>query len=338
MSLEARYRRLLLVLPTEHRVAYGDEMLEVMLAGAEPGQRRPSPRETADLVRTAVWMRVGQVFSRVTDGRWRGVAAVFAVISTMMLAAEHLRPFVGDASIGRAIVWDDVDGWSRIAQASGWLLAAGCVLIGWRVAAVVAGWLAVAAEAAWLASQWPLWQADVVAAWWQWILAVTCAITLSVRTVRGHGIRLLGAKRVAWLGALSGLVAVSMFMDSLVHLRGIPERVGPGPWPWIDVVGAALLGGYGLTLLVSLAAVDGWLRRRVLVLLAPPLAMLALAGSQVGNPLLAGGEALPQTVATLLILPLAVIVSALVMVHRRERRMVLLRLGRQAELAKAAQD
>jgi hypothetical protein len=230
-----------------------------MLAGAEPGRCRTSPGETADLIGAAVRMRLGQAVSKVTDRRWRDVAAVFAVIAALMLAAEHLRPLVGDASIGRAVGWKDADDWSRIAQASGWLLAACCVRMEWKVAAAVTGWPAVAAEAAWLVSQWPLWQADVVAAWWQWVLAVTCAVTLSVRTERRQGIRL-----------------------------------------------------------------------------APSMAMLVLVGWEDGRLLQTRGNTVAQTVVTLLIAPVSVVVSALVMVHWRERRGELLRLGRQAEMAKAA--
>ena len=42
-DLELRYRRLLALLPWEHRRRYEDEMLGVLLDGAKEGQRRPRP-------------------------------------------------------------------------------------------------------------------------------------------------------------------------------------------------------------------------------------------------------------------------------------------------------
>ena len=57
-GLEWRYRRLLAWYPRSFRREQEDEMLAVLMAGARPGQRRPGLLETADLLRSALGMRL----------------------------------------------------------------------------------------------------------------------------------------------------------------------------------------------------------------------------------------------------------------------------------------
>ena len=63
-QLERRYRRLLAFYPEAFRGEHEEEMLAVLLAGAEEGQRRPSLAEAIDLVRNAILMRMGQMFEK----------------------------------------------------------------------------------------------------------------------------------------------------------------------------------------------------------------------------------------------------------------------------------
>ena len=57
-DLERGYRRLLAWFPPEFRRENGQEVLAVLMAGARDGQRRPGLAESADLVRSGVWMRL----------------------------------------------------------------------------------------------------------------------------------------------------------------------------------------------------------------------------------------------------------------------------------------
>jgi len=57
-DLERRYRRLLACYPRAFRSEYEQEILAVLMAGAEDGQQRPRLGEAADLIRTATWMRL----------------------------------------------------------------------------------------------------------------------------------------------------------------------------------------------------------------------------------------------------------------------------------------
>ena len=63
-QLERRYQRLLAFYPTAFRREHEQEMLSVLIAGAEEGQRRPSLAEAIDLVSNAISMRLGQMFEQ----------------------------------------------------------------------------------------------------------------------------------------------------------------------------------------------------------------------------------------------------------------------------------
>jgi len=57
-DLERGYRRLLGWYPPEFRHQNGQEILAVLMAGARDGQRRPGLAESADLIRSGLWMRL----------------------------------------------------------------------------------------------------------------------------------------------------------------------------------------------------------------------------------------------------------------------------------------
>ena len=63
-QLERRYRRLLAFYPQTFRREHEEEMLSVLMAGAEERQRRSFLAEAIDLVSNAVFMRLGQMFER----------------------------------------------------------------------------------------------------------------------------------------------------------------------------------------------------------------------------------------------------------------------------------
>ena len=58
-DLERAYRRLLAWYPREFRRENEQEILAVLMAGADEGQQRPRPGEAANLIRHALWMRLG---------------------------------------------------------------------------------------------------------------------------------------------------------------------------------------------------------------------------------------------------------------------------------------
>jgi hypothetical protein len=62
-NLERRYRRLLNCFPARYRREHEQEILSVLMIGAEDGQRWPRLAEAADLLRSATSMRL--------RNRWR---------------------------------------------------------------------------------------------------------------------------------------------------------------------------------------------------------------------------------------------------------------------------
>ncbi|MGH3121685.1 MAG: hypothetical protein ACRDND_11770, partial [Streptosporangiaceae bacterium] len=57
-ALEQGYRRLLACYPRMYRREHAEEILAVLMASAPQGQRRPRLAESADLLRSALKMRL----------------------------------------------------------------------------------------------------------------------------------------------------------------------------------------------------------------------------------------------------------------------------------------
>jgi hypothetical protein len=83
-GLEARYRGLLRWFPREHRERHGEEMVGVLLAAAPSGRDRPSAAETADLLRTAVRLRLRPGRALIDRGGWRDMLAMYSVAAPLV--------------------------------------------------------------------------------------------------------------------------------------------------------------------------------------------------------------------------------------------------------------
>jgi hypothetical protein len=84
-ALERRYRRLLAWYPAAFRHEQADEMLAVLMAGAQAGQRRPGLHESADLIRNALVMRGRLIGSRSESRPWTDGLALFSVAAPLFL-------------------------------------------------------------------------------------------------------------------------------------------------------------------------------------------------------------------------------------------------------------
>jgi hypothetical protein len=112
-GLEIRYRRLLRWYPAVHRALHQEEMLGVLMAGAEPGRNRPRPAESADLLRGAARIRL-RLGGALSDGSgWRDALAVYSIaapllvlISTLTswLAAKLAYPHLGLGGLGMMLM------------------------------------------------------------------------------------------------------------------------------------------------------------------------------------------------------------------------------------------
>ncbi|WP_433350836.1 hypothetical protein ACQP25_41955 [Microtetraspora malaysiensis] len=111
--LEARYRRLLARYPRDHRARHEEEMIGVLLAGARPGQTRPTPADTVDLLWGALRVHTRRALGTVSAPAWRDGTAlavalwpflmlVDALAAALLVAASSLHD-VGVAALQRPI-------------------------------------------------------------------------------------------------------------------------------------------------------------------------------------------------------------------------------------------
>ena len=88
-DLERRYRRLLACYPAAFRCEHEQEILTVLMAGATVGQRWPRLAEAADLLKSAIYMRLQtrvQTFLA-WEYRHRRVTVPVRVVSGIWLVA-----------------------------------------------------------------------------------------------------------------------------------------------------------------------------------------------------------------------------------------------------------
>jgi hypothetical protein len=89
-GLERGYRRLLACYPAQHRRAHEQEMLDVLMAGARHGQRRPRLAESADLIRGAVRIRTAPAPAGTAGVAWRDALAVVSVVWPLYVLVQSI--------------------------------------------------------------------------------------------------------------------------------------------------------------------------------------------------------------------------------------------------------
>jgi hypothetical protein len=135
-GLALRYRRLLAAYPEPFRREREDEMLAVLMAGARPGQRWPSLKETADVLRSAIRMRAQHAMTGLRAGLsnqrrsdalalFSAVVPVFLVVVAILQVAVpyqlppphgvlrlilHNRTYLGGPSMLRSAFFDVASG------------------------------------------------------------------------------------------------------------------------------------------------------------------------------------------------------------------------------------
>jgi hypothetical protein len=89
-GLERGYRRLLAWYPPSFRREHDEEMLAVLMASSEEGQRRPGLRESVNLIWSALRMRLRQSGSRAAGRPWADGLAEFSLVAPVFLVAASL--------------------------------------------------------------------------------------------------------------------------------------------------------------------------------------------------------------------------------------------------------
>jgi hypothetical protein len=135
-TLEDRYRRLLACYPAAHREAHGQEMLDVLLSAARPGQTRPSLADTADLLWGAVRIRFRRAQSGTVTSLWSDAFAITGFLALLLLMAEAARFAVNVPTLVRAATMQDHGGLGLYGVL--YFLGTGPYWLAWAVIAVPA--------------------------------------------------------------------------------------------------------------------------------------------------------------------------------------------------------
>ena len=96
-DLERRYRRLLACYPRAFRREHEQEILSVLMAGADEGQQRPRLGEAADLIRSAIWMRLRPRVPRSQPTVLWAVRLMYVCAALRLLASRYFPRLPGAA-------------------------------------------------------------------------------------------------------------------------------------------------------------------------------------------------------------------------------------------------
>jgi hypothetical protein len=116
-NLERRYRRLLAWYPRAFRRDNGPELLAVLMACAPDGQRRPGPAESADLIRSGLWMRLRSSVprsARTVRGAVRLMYAGAAVTTITLIIAIISLAFIGRSAASLSLAGQSQPFWVAV--------------------------------------------------------------------------------------------------------------------------------------------------------------------------------------------------------------------------------
>jgi hypothetical protein len=102
--LERAYRRLLGWYPREFRRENEQEILAVLMAGAPDGQRRPGLAQSADLIRSGVWLRLRPGVPRSARTVRAAVRVMYAGAAVSTVNLIIFLALIGDVEIYHAIL------------------------------------------------------------------------------------------------------------------------------------------------------------------------------------------------------------------------------------------
>ncbi len=243
-TLEDRYRRLLSWYPADHRLEHEQEMLGVLLAGARPGQTRPSAADVHDLLRGAVRIHLRRAVGGSTTPGWAAATAVAGFVATLLLVAEGLRFAVNaPPEVSRLI---EARAHTDLAHMLALSIGTAPYWAAWLVIAVMA-WRGARRPAAYVASvltgaqlllvvygtATTLWGAIFTATLVTTSLPLSLVATASLLASPGprYGAELLGRRAV--LGAVAAAaVLIPLTTSPLVEAFNPWPRVTPGTRQW----------------------------------------------------------------------------------------------------------
>jgi hypothetical protein len=93
-GLEGGYRRLLRWYPPSYRKRHEDEILGVLMAAAQPGQRRPGARESLDLLWSALKIRIRMTLRGADSQPWADALTLVGVLLPLLMLLLKLAEFL----------------------------------------------------------------------------------------------------------------------------------------------------------------------------------------------------------------------------------------------------
>jgi len=102
--LERAYRRLLAWYPRAFRREHGPEILAVLMADAPDGQRRPGLAQSADLIRSGLWMRLRPSVPRSAPTVRAAVRLMYAGAAVSTVNLTMLLAVIGDIKVYHAVL------------------------------------------------------------------------------------------------------------------------------------------------------------------------------------------------------------------------------------------
>jgi hypothetical protein len=326
-GLERQYRRLLAVYPVQHRRAYEDEMVGVLLADAGPDQRRPTVPEAANLLLSALAVRLRSSLGVLREDAWRHAAYAVLLFGSIFLLAVGVRrvALTVSASLVHGVVlpMDPADLFRPLA----WALVLVASFTGLRRTAsglaVLAAAMEIARQAMWYSSSPPQ------------VLRMAWLMTTALVVAAAAGWLVTGSElprpRRLWAGAVAAtLLVLGSVVDVVQGWRIVDVAFG---FHHSDPI---YLAAAGLALWVAVR-LPGPVRRRVIAFGAPVAAMVAMvtygfsgfiySSSQFDSPILFA----PEQWVALVAVPVLSFVVAVVLLERAERRQHWIALGRAAE-------
>ncbi|BFU45747.1 hypothetical protein [Krasilnikovia sp. MM14-A1004] len=329
-ELEGRYRRLMAAYPIRHRREYEEEMVGVLLAAAEPGQRRPRAWDRADILVNALAVRVRGWVDDLGDPAWRRAASAVQVVGALFLFVVGIRWVLPGLAFYPGV---DVLEFARPAV---WAVVFTLTLVGLRrlAAGVAVGGALV--EIAHVAQWYGYSPSQVLRS--SWLVTVALLVAVCSVWLAGGG-RVAAPRGLWWFGAalaLAGGGSVADFHQG--WFSGFAYAV---------TMDGQFVFRYAGPLYLTAAALAVWawwrqgslVRRRILALTAPVAGVAAMvtygfagfmySSQQFPSPILLR----PFQWAILLATPAAAFAVAAVVLSRWERLSTLAEAGRRAEKA-----
>jgi hypothetical protein len=276
-NLADRYRRLLAWYPRDHCERHGEEMLDVLLAGA--GERtRPSRKETVDLLRGALRLHLRRVVGGIDHRDVLAIVSLLGPIALLAGAASKVETLAHWVRTGwteslRAFMFDAPSAPTWMI----WFVVAVLSLCRARRAAAVGAWLGTSGFVLDHLRGVPMYWDRVVADAGLVLLGLVVAIALTWSPGPARGWELVGGRRVAVLVAAVGasvvLVVQSFGTFSVLYMPFEHMTLVQGP-------GRMALWFLALAVLVAGAVVAGGARtregRRAALVLSVPVVVSVL--------------------------------------------------------------